>query len=113
MIYEEDLREAIAECEGERNPKANTCLRLMAYYFLLDRYTGDSNDQSGELLPSPVERGREETIIGRHGDDELSSLVAGKRAADVWPVLSELLITIEIINKPLHDSVVRQLSALE
>jgi hypothetical protein len=28
MIRLDDLREAIAECEGEREPKADTCIKL-------------------------------------------------------------------------------------
>ena len=36
MIKEEDLQEAIAECQGVRNPNANTCLKLASYYTILD-----------------------------------------------------------------------------
>ena len=36
MIREEDLLEAIAECQGERNPNAQTCRNLAAYYTILD-----------------------------------------------------------------------------
>ena len=31
MITERDLQEAIAECNGERNPNANTCIKLAAF----------------------------------------------------------------------------------
>ena len=36
MITEQDLLSAIAECQGERNPNANTCIKLAAYYTILD-----------------------------------------------------------------------------
>ena len=32
MITKHDLQEAIAECEGQRNPTANTCIKLAAFY---------------------------------------------------------------------------------
>ncbi len=32
MITEHDLQEAIAECQGKRNPDANTCIKLAAFY---------------------------------------------------------------------------------
>ena len=32
MITEQDLQAAIAECEGQRNPNANTCIKLAAFY---------------------------------------------------------------------------------
>ena len=41
MITERDLIEAIAECEGERDPTAYTCLKLAAFYYLRDRYSRD------------------------------------------------------------------------
>ncbi len=36
MITEKDLQEAIAECKGTRNPNASTCIKLAAYYTILD-----------------------------------------------------------------------------
>ena len=36
MITEKDLQEAIAECEGQRNPNANTCVKLAAFYIIKD-----------------------------------------------------------------------------
>ena len=36
MITEQDLLEAIAECQGQRNPNANTCIKLAAYYIILE-----------------------------------------------------------------------------
>ena len=36
MITEEELQEAIAECQGQRNPNANTCLKLASYLTILD-----------------------------------------------------------------------------
>ena len=32
MITEHDLQEAIAECQGKRNPDAKTCMMLAAFY---------------------------------------------------------------------------------
>ena len=40
MIKKDDLYEAIAECNGERNPNASTCIRLAAFYTILDHMEG-------------------------------------------------------------------------
>ena len=32
VIREDDVREAIAEMQGQKNPNANTCIKLAAYY---------------------------------------------------------------------------------
>ena len=36
MITEKDLQDAIAECQGERKPNANTCIKLAAYFTIYD-----------------------------------------------------------------------------
>lgn len=41
MITERDLDEAIAECQGQPHPNANTCIKLAAYYIIKD-YMVDS-----------------------------------------------------------------------
>jgi hypothetical protein len=43
MITKQDLLEAIAECQGERNPDARTCMKLAAFYTILDHF--DSEDE--------------------------------------------------------------------
>lgn len=36
LITREDLLEAIEKCQGQKNPNANTCIKLAAYYTILD-----------------------------------------------------------------------------
>ena len=36
MITREDLLDAIEKCQGQINPNANTCIKLAAYYTILD-----------------------------------------------------------------------------
>lgn len=36
MITREDLLDAIEKCQGQKNPNANTCIKLAAYYTILD-----------------------------------------------------------------------------
>ena len=42
MIKEQELLEAIAECQGQRKPNASTCLKLASYYTILDHITGEA-----------------------------------------------------------------------
>ena len=57
MIREDDLRDAIAECEGIRNPTASTCIKLASYYALLDRKakTEDHHEERGYSYASMPE----------------------------------------------------------
>ena len=47
MIREEDVREAIAEMQGQKNPNANTCIKLAAYYIIQDHI-------SEKPAPAPI-----------------------------------------------------------
>lgn len=40
MIKLEDLEEAIAECQGQRNPNADTCIKLAAFYTIKRKCLG-------------------------------------------------------------------------
>lgn len=42
LITREDLLEAIERCQGQKNPNANTCIKLAAYYTILDHTPDDS-----------------------------------------------------------------------
>lgn len=43
MITDQALQEAIAECNGKKNPDANTCMKLAAYYTIRDHLGGSGN----------------------------------------------------------------------
>lgn len=42
LITREDLLDAIEKCQGQKNPNANTCIKLAAYYTILDHTPEDS-----------------------------------------------------------------------
>ena len=42
MITEKDLQEAIAECQGQRNPNASTCIKLAAFLTIQKELFGKS-----------------------------------------------------------------------
>ena len=108
MITENDLREAIAECQGQRNPNANTCIKLAAYLTIQRELYGD--DQGGVVAipqysysPAPVDY-QADTTLGR--------LIDGKDIKDVWPVFDELIETIQLINPRLYDGFIRKLKEI-
>ena len=46
MITRKDLIEAIEKCQGQKNPNANTCIKLAAYYTILDHTPEDDSGYS-------------------------------------------------------------------
>lgn len=108
MITERDLQDAIAECQGERHPNASTCIKLAAYFTIYD-HLYPKQAEKAEELPQTIFQTVDEDIIGSYGDSEFYRAINGRKAADIWAVMDELMETIQIINPKLYDGVMRQL----
>ena len=125
MITEQDLQEAIAECQGERNPNANTCIKLAAFYTIKNELYGKSEqltkDQVLSLIgdngfvnrsgysyaPAPEEV---ETTITYQSDTEFGRMIHGRPASEIWPIIDELVIEpIQALNPRLYDALFRKL----
>ena len=107
MISEQDLKDAIAECQGARNPNANTCIKLAAFYTIYDHLYPKEKESSVEIPQRIIQA---ETTVGNYGDTEFYKMIAGKKASEVWAVMNELVEdTIKIMNPQLYDGVIRQL----
>lgn len=106
MIREEDLKEAIAECEGSRSPNASTCLKLAAYYALLDRKIGSNEHPSSPQYSFAAEP----DII--FGDSEFSQLVEEKGISKCFPVIDEMMGALEMLIPKLYNATMRKLEEL-
>lgn len=105
MITQQDLQQAIAECQGQRNPNASTCIKLAAYLTIQRELFGEEKNAeplSYSFSPS--------SQITANGDSEFSRLIAGKNVSDVVPVFEELMETIQIIQPRLYSAVIDKLS---
>lgn len=108
MITEKDLREAIAECQGQRNPNANTCIKLAAYYTILQNMT----EKKSEPDPEPIYSfagPKIENTINYEGDSEFLQVINGRDQGEIIPVIDELMSTLQVINPRLYNSVLRKL----
>jgi hypothetical protein len=101
LIKEKDLLEAIAECQGERNPNANTCIKLSAYYTILN-----------QMRKEPVEQysfASEPEMVTLSGDTEFMKAIEGMPANDVIMIMDELMTTLSIVNPRLYRGVMNKL----
>ena len=110
MITEQDLQEAIAECQGERNPNANTCIKLAAFYTIRKELFGQPEQPppsySYAPAPDPVE-----TLIDYESDTEFGQLIHGRNPSEVWPLIDELVSeALAVVNPRLYDSFIRRLN---
>ena len=106
MITVDDLKAAIAECEGERNPNANTCMKLSAYYILLREKQG-APEYAYSASPAPVSPVKE--MVEYYSDTEFATAIEGKNATSVWAVIDELMSVLQAIKPGLYEGVLRKL----
>lgn len=100
MITEQALDEAIAECKGERNPNANTCMKLAAYYQLKDRmFASEPQIMRNYSYAEPEYQ----------SDTEFVRLVQDRSLDELLPILDELMETLKILNPRLYEGVMRKL----
>lgn len=110
MITEHDLQEAIAECQGRRHPDAATCIKLAAFYTILDHVRGEPA-ATYSFAPSPQE-GRsmvEDDEVGYYGESDFLLAVETKSMRRVMAIMDELMTALAVLNPKLYDSVLRKI----
>ena len=109
MIYERDLDESIARYQGEVNPSIETCRKLAACLIVKRELFGEPErlpkyGYSYAAEPVPVD-----THITYTSDTEFSRVIDGRRQEDVWPIIDELMSTVQVLMPRLYDGVMRKL----
>lgn len=107
MITEKDLQEAIAECVGQRNPTANTCIKLAAYYTIYDNLFPKSPDVQMPVID--VRTSGTSPTIDYDGESEFAKAVNGKDASEIMPVMDELMTTLQVMHPRLYQGVLKKL----
>ena len=111
MIREEDLQEAIAECQGQRNPNANTAIKLAAFYTIRRELFGEGKDAGP--LPGYSYAAQPETasepMIQNSSDSEFARLIDGRPQKEIWPLMDEMMDTIHAIHPRLYKAVMDRL----
>lgn len=109
MITIEDLQEAIAECQGQRNPNANTCIKLAAFYTILNQLQDQKKESLSENQPKVPEQKTVDGAVYIDSESEFAQAVNGMRIADFLPIVDELMQTVQVVNPRLYDAVMRKL----
>jgi hypothetical protein len=113
LITERDLEQAIAECQGERNPNANTCIKLAAFYTIRNELFGKPEQveraedaHSYSYAAAPVDTA--ETIHYDSGTD-FSQAIDGRNPDEIWPIIDEAMSAIQVLMPRLYAKVMRDL----
>ena len=111
MITKEKLDEAIAECNGQRNPNADTCVKLASYYTIRNEMFPQETPQiqpAYSYAPPPTA----ETTIELDSGTEFSEALKGINPRDAWAKMDELMEALYALNPPLYRRVMRDLDAM-
>lgn len=112
MITEKDLQEAIAECQGQRNPNASTCIKLAAFYTIRRELFGEGKE-AVQLPPLPAYsyamQTESEPMIMNESDSAFAQAINGRPQREIWPLMDEMMDTIHAIHPRLFRAVMDRL----
>ena len=106
MITEKDLQEAIAECQGQRNPNASTCIKLAAFLIIQKELYGVEKPQM-PVIPEYSYDAPSEDVYTLN--TEFGEAIEGMAQADVMPIMDELMSTLQVVQPRIYASVMRKL----
>lgn len=116
MITLHDLDEAIAECLGKRNPNADDCKKLAAFYVIKDHLYGNSEQlpvnpqQYAYDAPDANLQWREFEDFGYQSDTEFAKIASNTDKNTLMSVMDELMTVLEATNPRLYRGVLNKLS---
>ena len=111
MIKEQDLLDAIAECQGERNPDARTCIKLAAFYTILNNMYHDVGVSKMIEVPQYSFSEPSEQVSYDSGS-EFSEVIKGLSINDVIKVMDELMEAVQLISPKLYNATLAKLNNL-
>lgn len=112
MITEQDLNAAIAECQGERDPNANTCIKLAAFYTIKNELYGKNSEPvvrgmpQYSTAPPPVEPARRvdtKTTVDFQSDSEFGQMIRERNISEVLALIDELMEALQVRDPRLYD----------
>lgn len=109
LITEQDLKEAIAECQGVRNPDANTCIKLASFLIIQREMFGNKVEEEHQYSFASVPTEQVETVIDYESDTEFSQAIHNKDAWSMWEIVDEAMSAIQVLNPQLYKSIMRKI----
>jgi len=108
LITEHDLNEAIAECQGVRNPDAKTCMMLSAFYTIKDKLYPDATVEipqySYDAPPTQIEE-----TINYESDTDFGVAIYGKNVNEIFAIMDEAMDAVQVLNPQLYKSIMRKI----
>ena len=97
LITRKDLLEAIEKCQGQKNPNANTCIKLAAYYTILDHTPDTVSEYSYASKPS---------------NSEFMRIIKNKNKDDVLFAIDDMMEQLQAVNPKLYYETMESVNAI-
>lgn len=110
MITEQDLQAAIAECKGKKDPNANTCIMLAAFYIIKEHlYPERDVTQVNEPERYSFDPPPDNTTIELESDSEFAQVVNGRTVDEILPIVDEAMEALKVLNPRFYASIIRKI----
>lgn len=97
MITRKDLLDAIEKCQGQKNPNANTCIKLAAYYTILEHTPENLNEYSFASKPS---------------NSEFMRLIKNKNLDEVLLTMDDIMEDLQANNPKMYYSAMERIKRI-
>ena len=109
MITEQDLKAAIAECIGARNPDANTCIKLAAFYTIQrEMYGTEQQERQPEYSYAPPPDQNPYTISLSSGTD-FARAIEGREPEEIMPIMDEAMTLLQAVYPACYNAIMKKL----
>lgn len=109
MITEQDLQEAIAECLGQRNPNASTCIKLAAFYTIKEHLFGSPVEEDPPVAYSYAPATQRD-VVRYGGTSEFAEAIAGMDQDRAWGIMDELMSALSVLHPQLYAGVMGRIA---
>lgn len=112
MIDDREIALWIARLETEDSSWANY-EKLAALYTIQDRQsnTAQATTSAPVMYSAAPAQTPTSAPIGYYGDSDFLRSVAYKTPAEVWPIMDELMSTLQVVNPRAYKSVMRKIDS--
>ena len=97
--------------QGQKNPNAQTCIKLAAFYTILDHIIEPDRNREPQAynLDQSSYLGALSNLVEYEGDSDFAKAVNGKDVTHVISVIDELMTTLQVMHPRLYTGVMARL----
>lgn len=107
MITEQDLAEAIAECQGVRNPDSSTCIKLAAFYTIKNELFGNTEKFSAPSYSFAAPPG--DSMVSYDSGSEFSGVIQGRKVNDVFTSVDRMMRELKALQPKMYYAILDEI----